>query len=455
MQHNVSGNSHSWQKMIQVRDKAEPHIIWHINSRNSSIWWDNWTEKGPLASLFSNANKSSKILIKDFIQDGNWNIQRLKDLFPDELIHHIENINIGKHDLPGQAFWDLTDNGKYSYKTSLHLFRDAKEKDRFLTKNIISNCNCCNNPKKETMQHVFVESDAARYIWKAIGSPLGIIPMQLPIRGLINHWWLQKSKNALHKFALQIIPIIICWEMWKSRCSCKYGDEKRFNYYKMKQQIYWNTQAAINRAFPKCKLTLPWVNFCDNMMKLQPIPKAISVCWNKPKHGVIKVNTDGSFIHCNGKAGLEGVVRNDQGDLIMAFSIPSRCSNNNMSEAQAAMFDINWCVQNGFSDFTIKLDSMLVMNMLKEGDTNNYRLKKIIKDTSHIMNQANITPVHCFREANEVADSLAKLATTNSEAKVYLSFQQLPKGTKGSFVLDKHLMPTVRLKYDKGNFFVS
>lgn len=71
------------------------------------------------------------------------------------------------------------------------------------------------------------------------------------------------------------------------------------------------------------------------------------------------------------------------------------------------------------------------------------------------MNQANISPVHCFREANKVADSLAKLATTNSEAKLYLSFQQLSKGTKGSFVLGKHQIPTVRLKYDKANFFVS
>ncbi|XP_070049508.1 uncharacterized protein [Nicotiana tomentosiformis] len=222
---------------------------------------------------------------------------------------HLANFFLGyyrdqkKHDLPDQAFWDLTDNGKYSNKTALHLFRDTKEKDQFLT-----------------------------------------------------------------------------------------------------------------------KLTLPWVNSCDNMMKLQHIPKAISVCWNKPKHGAIKVNTDRSFIHGNGKAGLGGVVRNDQGDLIMAFSIPSKCSNNNMAKAQAAMFGIDWCVQNRFSDFTIELDAMLVMNMLKEGDTNNYRLKKIIKDTSHIMNQANISPVHCFREANEVADSLAKLATTNSEAKVYLSF---------------------------------
>lgn len=39
---------------------------------------------------------------------------------------------------------------------------------------------------------------------------------------------------------------------------------------------------------------------------------------------MIKINTDGSFDASDAKSGIGGVVRNEFGDLIMAFSIPSR-----------------------------------------------------------------------------------------------------------------------------------
>lgn len=133
----------------------------------------------------------------------------------------------------------------------------------------------------------------------------------------------------------------------------------------------------------------------------------------------------------------------------MAFSASAKCNSHNCAEAQAAFFGINWCETNGYSNFTIELDSMLVLNMLKEGKTNNFKLKRVIEDTSHIMNQ------DCFREANQVADHLAKFALSNHVNRIFLDFQQLPSGAKGPFILDRLQMPTIRTKYGKTIFFVS
>lgn len=116
-------------------------------------------------------------------------------------------------------------------------------------------------------------------------------------------------------------------------------------------------------------------------------------------------------------------MRNDQGELIKAFSISAKCNSNNDVEAQAVIFGIKWCLKHGYSDFIIELDSLLVVNMLKEGRTDNYKMKKIIDEATQLMNQVNITPNHCYREANQVADFLAKFASTTCHSNIYLSFQ--------------------------------
>ncbi|KAK4706417.1 hypothetical protein R3W88_034021 [Solanum pinnatisectum] len=64
--------------------------------------------------------------------------------------------------------------------------------------------------------------------------------------------------------------------------------------------------------------------------------------WSFPPVGSIKINTDGSYLHETGKAGIGGIVRDSQGDLIMAFSISVNCKNSNMVESLAAEFGVKW-----------------------------------------------------------------------------------------------------------------
>lgn len=69
---------------------------------------------------------------------------------------------------------------------------------------MVSKCNY------ETMHHVFIEGNAANYIWKLFGSPLGIKYQNYPVRYMLNTWWQEKSVNDVHKLVLQITPIVIC-----------------------------------------------------------------------------------------------------------------------------------------------------------------------------------------------------------------------------------------------------
>ncbi|XP_070056771.1 uncharacterized protein [Nicotiana tomentosiformis] len=395
----ASDNSHSWKYLTKVRKNAEFHMVWQINSENCSFRWDNWSSKGSLANLAPGTYKNLKILVKYFIQNGEWNINKVHDILPSSMVQHIMEIEIGRSTSPDKIYWDLTQDGTYSNKSAMQIIRSSTPKEQLLSKG--------------------------------------------------------KEVNAVHKLVIQIAPIIICWIIWKERCPCKYGNQKKFNLLKMEQQVLWIIRAAVSKAFPSCNISLPWAMYCDTMLQLQPVQKITIVIWNKPEKGSLKLNTDESFIKENGKAGMGGILRDDKGDLIMAFSVSTQGKSNNYIEAQATWFGINWCVQNGYTDFCLELDSLIVANMLKEKRANNYKMNNLIESTSQMLDEANVNTLHCYREANQVTDYLAKLASSTNIESYFFTFQQLPKGAKGPFQLDKSQMLSVRTKFDKANFFVS
>ncbi|KAG5598175.1 hypothetical protein H5410_029545 [Solanum commersonii] len=60
-----------------------------------------------------------------------------------------------------------------------------------------------------------------------------------------------------------------------------------------------------------------------------------------------------------------------------------------------------------------------------------------------------------IREANQVADILAKSPSMSGNNIFYYSFQHLSKGVKGPFQLDKWQLPSIRRRFDKAIFFTS
>ncbi|KAK6784455.1 hypothetical protein RDI58_017910 [Solanum bulbocastanum] len=88
----------------------------------------------------------------------------------------------------------------------------------------------------------------------------------------------------------------------------------------------------------------------------------------------------------------------------MAFSKAVHCTNNNQTEAIAATFGVNWCVEKGINCFMIEMDFLVITNMLKNMSTTNLKLKKIIYDTYKSVSNVNINFIHCYRKANMVAD---------------------------------------------------
>lgn len=67
------------------------------------------------------------------------------------------------------------------------------------------------------MQHAFAEREDVKYIY---GITFGIRHQMLRIRVFLDSWW--KTKAIKYNLMIQAIPLLIVWELWKVRCSCKY-----------------------------------------------------------------------------------------------------------------------------------------------------------------------------------------------------------------------------------------
>ncbi|KAM3251545.1 hypothetical protein P3L10_005615 [Capsicum annuum] len=105
----------------------------------------------------------------------------------------------------------------------------------------------------------------------------------------------------------------------------------------------------------------------------------------------------------------------------------------------------------GFND----LDSEIITKMLQNRDKNNLKLRGRMNRILSNLNRMNVRTNHCLREANQVADSLAKHASSHEIWRHFATYQELPRETKGSYQLDKHQLPSLRICYDKAKFFVS
>ena len=65
----------------------------------------------------------------------------------------------------------------------------------------------------------------------------------------IMKWWGLETNNEVHKLFLQSLPFFICWNLWKNRCSIKYGG-KQSSIARFKFTILKKINNLLLSAFP-------------------------------------------------------------------------------------------------------------------------------------------------------------------------------------------------------------
>ena len=154
------------------------------------------------------------------------------------------------------------------------------------------------------------------------------------------------------------------------------------------------------------------------------------------------MNTDGSLI--NGLAGGGVIIRNSQGGFVAASSYFFSTCTIYEAEVRAILQGLRLCQTLGLHSVIVESDSKAVVDALSGQTTIPWKYMALFHHIQLLISPT-ICIFHIYREANCVADSLAKTAITNISSSSY-SFTTLPRFVIGLLALDQRGFPSIRLR---------
>ncbi|KAH0692184.1 hypothetical protein KY285_019281 [Solanum tuberosum] len=133
--------------------------------------------------------------------------------------------------------------------------------------------------------------------------------------------------------------------------------------------------------------------------------------------------------------------------MIYAFAIPLGMGTNNQAEAQAASYGLYWCVNHGYRNIILEVDSELLTIWLKQNTQPPWKLQGYVQEIQSLISQCvSFQCIHTYREANFTADFLSKQSHRHDNIQHYYVPNQLPAAAKGSYLLEKMGMQNFRRK---------
>ncbi|GAA0169689.1 hypothetical protein LIER_24117 [Lithospermum erythrorhizon] len=129
------------------------------------------------------------------------------------------------------------------------------------------------------------------------------------------------------------------------------------------------------------------------------------LCWEKPEKGALKLNIDATFK--DGRGGYGGILRNDQGELVVAMGLEGKCETPLDAEIQALLICLQECIGRGYKKMAIEIDSLQLVLMI-QGKITHWKAQSKISRIATIIASSSSTLTHTYRERNMAADWIAK-----------------------------------------------
>ncbi|KAF7831860.1 reverse transcriptase [Senna tora] len=154
----------------------------------------------------------------------------------------------------------------------------------------------------------------------------------------------------------------------------------------------------------------------SEFFNLQPRSKVakqtitLSIKWNPPPKGWIKLNTDGSWDSTFKCMAADGVMRNHLGIWLMGFSSFLGSGNSIVVELCGVINGLRLARRANYSKLMVEIDSLVALNLIKDFAISNSRLLAplIFKCRFLARDFQEIFFNHTHREGNSTADALAR-----------------------------------------------
>ena len=421
-------------------------LRWQIGDGKSVRFWsDNWLFPYPINSIVTPTADTVNILVSDcFSAPGQWNISLLLSLVPPHIVSLISSIYLPQFSQVDKLVWGLTADGEYSVKSGALLAQGCLPANPVKVqfswiwslsvppkiKNFL--WKTCNDglPTKSRLEksHIFLPQQCVfcNSCVESIGHLCFACPFTIDV---FQH--LKASFDwPVPPTCLQNIDLSSFRSALEACLSL--ASKENISFYAFVWWFVWffrNKLIFNDGTISSRKASFLISNFASSWLRVSSFESAASISskakpskvskkrsgpnllWDPPRSGFFKLNFDGSKLP-NGSASLGFIIRDSAGDAIL---VGGRSMGSNISILQAEA----WALKEGMaaacslniSNLVIEGDNLAVINAVRKVWNIPWEINNIISDIMvNLSSFSEFQVRHCFREANRVADAMARRA---------------------------------------------
>ncbi|CAN1184265.1 Putative ribonuclease H protein At1g65750 [Linum perenne] len=189
---------------------------------------------------------------------------------------------------------------------------------------------------------------------------------------------------------------LICWSLWKTR----------------NERVFSELRLPASSVAARIKA---WAVIVKGAMETNLLPAdpgkryvPIQIAWEPGRQGWVVLNSDGSVLHPSSKAAAGGLIRDELGRCLMAFSYNlGRCSITR-AELRGAVHGLSIAWNLGYRRVLVQMDSAEAIAILEaKGEIDHQHAMEVIQYRELLTRDWTVKIKHIYREANKAADSLA------------------------------------------------
>ncbi|OVA00244.1 Reverse transcriptase zinc-binding domain [Macleaya cordata] len=271
--------------------------------------------------------------------------------------------------------------------------------------NLASACVCYVQHRIESFNHLFVQSSITASLWDHFAPPFGIHREDFyDFRDLIWAWFNVVPVGSQMGCLAVFIPMVIMWEIWLERNRRIHNESPasltsiRFKVVKWIQDI--NPRLKVKQSSPVIIKNF-LASFHISLIHVRRKPITV-LRWSTPPPGYFIINTDCASISMTAACG--GVVRDNQGQIVVAFHSFYSSGTNNQVESRALMDGLALCQQIGIRRIAVRVDSSLVAGWFHAKGEIPWSLLRWWQRIRELAQDLDLFVAHVYRELNARPD---------------------------------------------------
>ncbi|GKV08919.1 hypothetical protein SLEP1_g20489 [Rubroshorea leprosula] len=391
-----------------------------------SFWNDTWFGHRPLSSILNGPllETDPSLLVSDCVSQGQIIDRAISYDLPPYIVQAIKAIPLSLFDSGADQFaWKLNANGSFSSssayclakKTSLsleqnwswiwkvHTLPKIQNFIWLLCHNRIktlgylnsigvinfSTCPLC-SLNSETAAHLVRNCPSSRAIWDDLLPGLtSHRTMDAPLVEWLRFNCGRKDSSPFLSIPWGTLFSFTIWTIWIQR-NCKLYKPENYN-------------PSSSISIIKNKAAEFWA--CCSSHQHTSQATSIAVKWTKPSSGVVKLNTDGSFLSRSGMAASGGLFRDHEGKWMLGYARNIGHTSCLAAELWAIRDGLQLAVDKGFNRLCIETDSLTALNLISKDCGNHHPLTALILDCRELLSR--IPEVTVVKEKSEITVAVA------------------------------------------------